>query len=93
MQEDINALEKLLDDHGCYYGYYEPIDKEIEKIVLKYLNKNECFFDLCSNKFVDNLGNKYFESAWNEHKYKKQYFVKMKWLDSLILSFSWYRYH
>lgn len=52
---------------GVIMDIMNRLTKKLKKL---YLNKNECFFDLCSNKFVDNLGNKYFESAWNEHKYK-----------------------
>jgi hypothetical protein len=93
MQKDINDLEKFLDDKEHHYGYYEPIDKEIEKILLKYINKNEYFFDLCSDKFVDNLGTKYFKNAWDYHKNEKQYFPKLNWIDSLVFSLSWLRYH
>ncbi len=96
MDQDLETMDELIKKLVDLAKVKELMPK-LRTIVSKYVvsDKTYCepYIKKCSEKFIDSQGTKYIQTAWEEHKNGHQFFKQMEWLDSLVSTILYNKYH
>jgi hypothetical protein len=96
MDQDTETMNELINKME-YLSEVEDTMPKLKVLVSKYVVSDkiycEPFVNKCSEKFIDKIGTRHFQTAWEEHKNGNQFFKKMEWLDSLTNTIVYNKYH
>lgn len=93
--QKVQKLEQLIEKHIKHYGYYEPLDSQIEEL-LKDIVYDEDLLKTAMEEINE------FSRVYRDHsplpnnpncQGNNKYFVRMDYWKSFTLCMSWYRYH